>query len=129
GHRVEEQIEPFSLAADLLEKRADLSVARHIAGEERSLLTKLADQFLDVFFQALALIIENQSCARGRPRLRDRPSDASFICDPKDDPSFACENLFSHNAQSLGVGGTRRNFLPVMMSEAKHLSLFSAGTP
>src|SRR5207244_6164233 len=98
--RVQHQIEPISLAPHLFEKCSDLIVAGHVAGEQRSFLPKLADQFLDIFFYTLTLIIKNQTRAGGGPRLRNCPGDAALVRDTKDDTSFYCHKFLGHRLES-----------------------------
>ena len=107
--RVEEQIEPLGLAADFFEKGSDLLRLSRRRRDKAACFAELADEFLDVFLQALALIIENQARARRGPSLGDRPGDAAFIRDAEDDAGFACENLFCHNAPTLGGIASRES--------------------
>ena len=81
----------------------DLFVLRDIARVKRSARAKFTDEFLDVFLQAFALVIKNESCSSRGPCLGDRPRDAALVRDAEDDAGFACENLFRHNVRTLAA--------------------------
>src|SRR5262249_25901991 len=100
-NRMEHQIQTRRVPAHLFEKSIDLLVASNIAGIKRSIGTKLAHQVLDVFFQTLALVIENQTGSSAGPGFRNRPGDAPFVRDSEDDAVFTRENFFCHNRSTL----------------------------
>ncbi len=112
---VKEKIEAIGLALNFFKKGGDLAIARDVAGIKGRISAELADEFLDVFFQAFALVIENQARARRGPRFRDRPGDAAFIGDAEDDTGFPCENLICHNERTLAALGPRERSLSLGM--------------
>ena len=87
--RMQQKIDPISLASHFLEKRLDLGIVRNVAWKQRRLFPELADQFLDVLFQPFALIIEDQACPGIRPGFRDRPRDAALVRHAENNTGFA----------------------------------------
>src|SRR5215217_2631754 len=94
--RVKHQIDSVRFATHLLKKCPDLIIAGNVAGKKRGLRSELADEFLHVFFQPFALIIENQPRTSGRPRLRDRPCNAALVRNSEDKANLSRQYLFSH---------------------------------
>src|ERR1043166_998947 len=96
GERMEHKIDMIGFAAHFFEKSLDLGVARHVAREKRRVLSELADEFFHIFFQSLALIIENQSRAGGGPGLGNRPGDTALVRHSEDYAGLSCQYLLNH---------------------------------
>ena len=90
---MQHKIDTVGFAANFFKKRRDFFVAGNIARKQRGLFAKFTHEFLDVFLQPLALIIENQFCASIRPRFRDCPGDAAFVRHAKNDADFTGQDL------------------------------------
>src|SRR6266571_492150 len=88
--RMEQKIDMIGFAADFFKEALDLGVARNVAGEQRRFFSESGRQFLNIFFQPLALVIKNQTRARGRPRLSNCPGNAALIRNTENNsnPSF-----------------------------------------
>ena len=93
---MQHQIDAIGLAPNVFEKCFNLIVAGDVAGEQRSFFSELSGQFLDIFFQSFALIIENQPRTRRGPSLCDRPGDAALVRYTKNESDFSCQNLVGH---------------------------------
>ena len=70
------------------EKALDLGVGTDVAGKNRRVGAERAGQFLDVFLQPLALVIEDELGARLMPGLRDGPGDAALVGDAENNAGF-----------------------------------------
>ena len=123
--------------ANVFEKCFDLIVARHIAGKQRSLFSELAGQFLDIFLQPFALIIENQARTRRGPSFCDRPGDAAFVRHAEDEADFSCQNFVGHknvkklqgyngSADSKPTGKCCADAPPVPVTDALALQPYNA---
>ena len=95
-NRMEQQIDTISFAADFFEKCFDLGIVGNVTRKKRRFLAERGREFLHVFLQSLALIIENQTRAGVRPCLRDRPRDAALVRHTKYQANFSCQDLLSH---------------------------------
>ena len=58
-------------------------------------------QFLDVLFQPFALVIENETRARGRPSLRDCPGDTALIRDTEDNSDLSFQQWLRHTRSTI----------------------------
>jgi hypothetical protein len=96
GDAVEEEVDPVGPFGDLAEKALDLLVGGDVAGENRRLGAEGGGQFLDVFLQPLALVIEDQFGARLMPGLRDGPGDAALVGDAENNTGFTGQRKMTH---------------------------------
>ena len=71
---VKHEIHVICLAADLLEKLRDVFVLRDVTRPERRPFPEFAYQFLDIFFQSFALVIEDKARAGVMPASPSRPA-------------------------------------------------------
>jgi len=69
------QSELAELSANRVEHAGDLLVLRDVAWQDEGVVAEGARQFLDIFFQAFALISESQFGTRLVPGLRNGPRD------------------------------------------------------
>src|SRR5207248_8580266 len=100
---MQHEIEPVGFATDLPEKFGDVLVFGHVAWPKWRSFAKFAHQLLDIFLQALALVIENQLRSGRGPRFRDGPRDTPLVRHAKDKTELACENLLRHNALTIAA--------------------------
>src|SRR5436853_6382711 len=98
---MQQEIDPIGFATDFFEKRFDLGIIRDIAREKWRFFSKCSRQFLDVFFQALALVIENQTCTGFRPSLRDRPCNAALVRDTKNNSNLSFQHGLRHKRSTI----------------------------
>ena len=91
----------IGFAADFLEKCFDFRVARDVTWKEWRFLSESCRQFLDVLFQPFALVIENETRARGRPGLRDCPGDTALIRDTEDNSNLSFQHWLRHTRSTI----------------------------
>src|SRR5438132_7034608 len=98
---MKQKIDTISFSADFFEKTLYFGIARNVARKERCLLAKGGGQFFDVFLQSLALIIENQTCARGRPRLCNCPGDAALVRNAEHNSDLSFQHGLGHTRSTI----------------------------
>src|SRR2546423_259634 len=99
--RMQEKIDSIRFPAHFFEEILYFGVVRHVAWKERNLFTESRGQFLHVFFQPLALIVENQPCAGIRPCLRDCPCNRALVRDTEDKTDFSFQNGLGHTRSTI----------------------------
>src|SRR5207248_5807414 len=101
----EQEIHPVGFAPDFFEKGFDLSIVRDVARKQRRFFAERGGQFLHVFLQTLALVIENQTRAGIGPGLGDRPRDAAFVRDTKDNSNLSFQHRLRHKIDNNRIFG------------------------
>ena len=79
------------LCPHLGEHAGDVVIFGHIARHDQRVGAERAGQFLDVVFQAFALIGEGEPGTGLMPGLRDGPGDRAFVGDSEHDSKFSSE--------------------------------------
>ena len=68
---------------------------------KRRSFAELADQLLDVLFDPLALVIENQPRAGCDPRLRNCPGDTALVRNAKNNSHLSFKDCLSHTSPTI----------------------------
>ena len=96
---MEQEIQLRSVLGNLAEKSGDFFVPRNIARVDGGVGPELGHKLLHVFFQAFALVVENQFCASVVPGLGNRPGNAAFVCHAKNNARLVGKYPVTHSRE------------------------------
>ena len=91
----------IGFAAHFFKKILYFGIVGNVAWEQRRFFSKSCRQFLHIFFQPLALVIENQPSAGGRPGLGNCPGDTALIRDTENNSHLSFQHWLRHTRSTI----------------------------